>query len=112
MMCICLNEIFVIFYFYQELRKIAFEIETNGNNDGINRKQQLGAFSKDFKKLGFKYDTNPSLDFSETPPGMLALDCMYYFAKNRVEAYTKVKCIKFIFSFFNLIFNYEYNFYS
>jgi engulfment/cell motility protein 1 len=46
--------------------------------------------SKDFKKLGFKSDLNPVLDFEETPPGVLALDCMYYFAKYHVEAYTKV----------------------
>lgn len=40
--------------------------------------------------MGFKCDINPALDFTETPPGMLALDCMVYFARNHVDAYTKV----------------------
>lgn len=51
--------------------------------------RQVG-FAKDYKKLGFKCDINPALDFAETPPGMLALDCMIYFARNHVENYTKV----------------------
>lgn len=44
--------------------------------------------------MGFKYDINPALDFTETPPGMLALDCMIYFARNHVDAYTKVRIKK------------------
>lgn len=63
-------------------------METSGTNDAS--KNKVGAIYKDFKKLGFKSDINPALDFEETPPGMLALDCMYYFAKYHVEAYTKV----------------------
>lgn len=56
-------------------------------------RNKVGTISKDFKKLGFKSDSNPVLDFEETPPGMLALDCMHYFAKYHVEAYTKVSCL-------------------
>ncbi|XP_026478121.1 engulfment and cell motility protein 1 [Ctenocephalides felis] len=74
----------------KELRRIAFENEGSLNiSDAANRKQ-LDHVIKDFKKLGFRYDVNPALDFNETPPGMLALDCMLYFAKNHTEAYTKV----------------------
>ncbi|XP_020298453.1 engulfment and cell motility protein 1 [Pseudomyrmex gracilis] len=72
----------------KELRKIAFDTEGATSGDVTARKQ--GLFAKDYKKLGFKYDINPALDFTETPPGMLALDCMVYFARNQTEAYTKV----------------------
>lgn len=72
----------------KELRKIAFDTEGANSGDVAARKQ--GLFAKDYKKLGFKYDINPALDFTETPPGMLALDCMVYFARNHTEAYTKV----------------------
>ncbi|XP_051161267.1 engulfment and cell motility protein 1 isoform X1 [Leptopilina boulardi] len=72
----------------KELRKIAFDTEGSSIGDMAARKQ--GLFAKDYKKLGFKYDINPALDFTETPPGMLALDCMIYFARNHTESYTKV----------------------
>ncbi|KAK9309611.1 hypothetical protein QLX08_000828 [Tetragonisca angustula] len=72
----------------KELRRIAFDTEGAVGGDITARKQ--GLFAKDYKKLGFKYDINPALDFTETPPGMLALDCMVYFARNHIEAYTKV----------------------
>ncbi|XP_014250174.1 engulfment and cell motility protein 1 isoform X2 [Cimex lectularius] len=73
----------------KELRKIAFDTEGTAGNDSL-AKKQLGVYTKDYKKLGFKYDINPALDFTETPPGMLALDCMVYFAKTQTENYTKV----------------------
>ncbi|XP_014275504.1 engulfment and cell motility protein 1 [Halyomorpha halys] len=73
----------------KELRRIAFDTEGTSGADSFARKQ-LGVFAKDYKKLGFKCDINPALDFTETPPGMLALDCMIYFARNQTENYTKV----------------------
>ncbi|OXU25322.1 hypothetical protein TSAR_016297 [Trichomalopsis sarcophagae] len=72
----------------KELRRIAFDTEGSNSSDVTARKQ--GLFAKDYKKLGFKCDINPALDFTETPPGMLALDCMVYFARNHTENYTKV----------------------
>ncbi|XP_011502310.1 PREDICTED: engulfment and cell motility protein 1 [Ceratosolen solmsi marchali] len=72
----------------KELRRIAFDTEGINSSDITARKQ--GLFAKDYKKLGFKCDINPALDFTETPPGMLALDCMVYFARNHIESYTKV----------------------
>ncbi|XP_046738247.1 engulfment and cell motility protein 1 isoform X3 [Diprion similis] len=72
----------------KELRRIAFDTEGSVSGDVTARKQ--GVFAKDYKKLGFKYDINPAMDFTETPPGMLALDCMVYFARNHMESYTKV----------------------
>lgn len=71
----------------KELRKIAFDTEGFTNSDVSSRKQ---GHAKDYKKLGFKSDINPALDFTGTPPGMLALDCMIYFARNYTESYTKV----------------------
>ncbi|XP_058823162.1 engulfment and cell motility protein 1 [Topomyia yanbarensis] len=75
----------------KELRRIAFEA------DGIEpipevtaRRQHGGSYSVHYKKLGFKCDINPAQDFLETPPGVLALDCMVYFARNYTQNYTKV----------------------
>ncbi|XP_065827546.1 engulfment and cell motility protein 1-like [Oscarella lobularis] len=42
------------------------------------------------KKLGFS-NNPPWNDFNETPPGMLALECMCYFAKNQAE-----NCVKWV----------------
>ena len=38
---------------------------------------------------------NPAMDFTQTPPGMLALDNMLYFAKHHQDAYIRVsmKCL-------------------
>ncbi|KAJ8982396.1 hypothetical protein NQ317_012434, partial [Molorchus minor] len=35
-------------------------------------------------------DINPALDFTETPPGLLALDCMIYFARNHPETHCQI----------------------
>ena len=72
----------------KELRKLAFDTEGSNSSDSSARKQ--GIFAKDYKKLGFKNNINPALDFTEIPPGVLALDCMVYFARNQTEQYTKV----------------------
>ncbi|KDR14604.1 engulfment and cell motility protein 1 [Zootermopsis nevadensis] len=74
----------------KELRRIAFDTDGTGVCGDVTARKQLGVFAKDYKKLGFKYDINPALDFTETPPGMLALDCMVYFARHHTENYTKV----------------------
>ena len=42
-----------------------------------------------WKQLGFMKG-DPTLDFSDTPPGILALDCMVYFAKSKHETFTKL----------------------
>lgn len=73
----------------KELRKIAFENENlNGNSDVTMRKQL--SITKDYKKLGFKCEVDPIKDLSEVPPGILALDCMLYFARNYSEEYIKI----------------------
>lgn len=74
----------------KELRRIAFDNDGNSSLGDVTARKQLGVFAKDYKKLGFKNDINPALDFTETPPGMLALDCMVHFARNHMESYTKV----------------------
>ncbi|KAI5642726.1 ELMO/CED-12 family domain-containing protein [Phthorimaea operculella] len=74
----------------KELRKIAFDND-NSFNIEVTTRRQLGSFTKgDFKKLGFKYEIEPIKDFNEVPPGVLALDCMLYFARNYPEDYTKI----------------------
>ncbi|XP_077862493.1 LOW QUALITY PROTEIN: engulfment and cell motility protein 1-like [Saccoglossus kowalevskii] len=70
-----------------ELRKLAFEIEPETEQVRGRLAQKC---MEDYKKLGFtNYNTNIMLDLSETPPGMLALDDMIYFAKQHTEIYTK-----------------------
>lgn len=73
----------------KELRKIAFDND-NSFSIEVTTRRQLGSFSKDFKKLGFKCEIDPIKDFNEVPPGVLALDCMLYFARNYSEDYTKI----------------------
>ncbi|KAF2898873.1 hypothetical protein ILUMI_07301 [Ignelater luminosus] len=68
----------------KELRRIAFDGEGAGGTRGPS------GFTRDYKKLGFKNDINPALDFIETPPGLLALDCMIYFARTYPDSYTKL----------------------
>lgn len=36
---------------------------------------------------------NPAMDFTQTPPGMLALDNMLYFAKHHQDAYIRVSVL-------------------
>ncbi|RVE51859.1 hypothetical protein evm_003479 [Chilo suppressalis] len=73
----------------KELRKIAFENDNNSNIE-VTTRRQYGSYSKEFKKLGFKCEIDPIKDFNEVPPGVLALDCMLYFARNYPEDYTKI----------------------
>ena len=42
-----------------------------------------------WKQLGFS-SSNPRLDFQETPPGVLALDCMVHLARTKHEVYTRL----------------------
>ena len=73
----------------KELRRIAFDDMVDGQADGTGRRQNA-QYSNYYKKLGFKSDINPAQDFIEVPPGMLALDCMVYLARNYVQNYKKV----------------------
>lgn len=69
----------------KELRRIAFENEGCDITQDMAKKQA----AVQFKKLGFKCDLSPAQDFMQTP-GLLALDCMIYFARNYTQNYTKV----------------------
>nr|KAG5713058.1 hypothetical protein BaRGS_021852 [Batillaria attramentaria] len=71
----------------EELRRIAFEIEGDPNMNAVRRSQSA---ARDFKKLGFENVVNPAEDFVKAPCGLLALDCMLYFAQNHGENYVKV----------------------
>lgn len=80
----------------KELRRIAFDDGTGGDgtnstNEMTSRRHTMTNYANNYKKLGFKCDINPAQDFMETPPGMLALDCMVYFARNYTQHYTKVE---------------------
>lgn len=76
----------------KELRRIAFDEGIFGENQPETHRRNNSIVSAGhYKKLGFKCDMNPAQDFIETPPGMLALDCMLYFARNYSQQYTKVR---------------------
>uniref|UniRef100_A0A0N7ZBH5 ELMO domain-containing protein n=1 Tax=Scylla olivacea TaxID=85551 RepID=A0A0N7ZBH5_SCYOL len=71
----------------KELRKIAFESDGEVPSGITPRRPE---YKKEYKKLGFKNDINPAQDFKDTPPGMLALDNMIYFARNHSDHYAKL----------------------
>lgn len=72
-----------------ELRRIAFD-DCGESQSEMTARSKPNTYSIFYKKLGFKSGINPAQDFIETPPGMLALDCMVYFARNYTQNYTKV----------------------
>jgi engulfment and cell motility protein 1 len=67
----------------RDLLRIAF-----GDNDNLAETSRRQS-NMSYKKLGFRSDVNPVSDF-ETPPGILALDCMIYFAQHHSQNYGKV----------------------
>ncbi|XP_063308223.1 engulfment and cell motility protein 1 isoform X1 [Pelobates fuscus] len=73
-----------------ELRRIAFDVEPEQNNIGGSIEKRKSMYTRDYKKLGFTNNVNPALDFTHTPPGMLALDNMLYFAKHHQDAYIRI----------------------
>ena len=50
-------------------------------------KQKTPVSELHWKQLGF-LKGDPQDDFNECPPGVLALDCMVYFAKNKTDFFT------------------------
>ncbi|XP_018419815.1 PREDICTED: engulfment and cell motility protein 2 isoform X1 [Nanorana parkeri] len=74
-----------------ELRRIAFDAETDGSGvSGTGTEKRKAMYSKDYKMLGFTNHVNPALDFIQTPPGMLALDNMLYLAKCHQDTYVRI----------------------
>ncbi|KAM6457658.1 engulfment and cell motility protein 2 isoform 1-T1 [Liasis olivaceus] len=74
-----------------ELRRIAFEAESEGNGvPGGGAEKRKAAYTKDYKMLGFTNHVNPALDFVQIPPGMLALDSMFYLAKHHQDTYIRI----------------------
>nr|CAB3242135.1 engulfment and cell motility protein 1-like [Phallusia mammillata] len=73
-----------------ELRNIAFD--SSGHTSPLSKRPQLNApfNDRDFKKLGFDEYNNPVLDFQQTPPGVLALDLMIYFARNQQDVFVRL----------------------
>lgn len=67
---------------------IKFELNTIGGVGPLGK--QFGPFVID-SGLGFTDEENPTLDFTNTPPGMLAFDCIVYFAENHKEDYATVR---------------------
>ncbi|KAM9647560.1 engulfment and cell motility protein 1 isoform 1-T6 [Morphnus guianensis] len=73
-----------------ELRRIAFDAEPEPNNSSGSIEKRKSMYTRDYKKLGFINHVNPAMDFTQTPPGMLALDNMLYFAKHHQDAYIRI----------------------
>ncbi|KFO26365.1 Engulfment and cell motility protein 1 [Fukomys damarensis] len=72
-----------------ELRRIAFDAESEPSNSSGSVEKRKSMYTRDYKKLGFINHVNPAMDFTQTPPGMLALDNMLYFAKHHQDAYIR-----------------------
>ncbi|XP_056590789.1 engulfment and cell motility protein 2 isoform X1 [Triplophysa dalaica] len=72
--------------FIFELRRIAFD----GDNDPSATEKRKAIYTKDYKMLGFTNAGNPALDFTQSPPGMLALDNMLYLAKLHQDTYIRL----------------------
>ncbi|KAL4234046.1 Engulfment and cell motility protein 3 [Mactra antiquata] len=72
----------------EDLRKIAFDFADPGDTSSGNARKS--AIAKDLKKLGFFNQAEPFMDFEKTPPGLLALENMIYFAHFHKEDYIKV----------------------
>uniref|UniRef100_A0A8C1TQB1 Engulfment and cell motility 2 n=1 Tax=Cyprinus carpio TaxID=7962 RepID=A0A8C1TQB1_CYPCA len=69
-----------------ELRRIAFD----GDSDPSGTEKRKAIYIKDYKMLGFTNPVNPAIDFTQTPPGMLALDNMLYLAKVHQDTYIRI----------------------
>eukprot|EP00066_Takifugu_rubripes_P004008 XP_003967043.1 PREDICTED: engulfment and cell motility protein 3 [Takifugu rubripes] len=68
------------------LRQLAFECESESS---LSHERRRSLCAKEFKKLGFSNNSNPGQDLVRTPPGLLALDTMYYFARRYPDAYSR-----------------------
>ncbi|XP_049340475.1 engulfment and cell motility protein 3 isoform X7 [Astyanax mexicanus] len=68
------------------LRQAVFENEGEGS---LSNERRRSLCAKEFKKLGFSNNSNPGQDLSRTPPGLLALDTMAYFASRYPDAYSR-----------------------
>ncbi|KAB5571612.1 hypothetical protein PHYPO_G00227040 [Pangasianodon hypophthalmus] len=68
------------------LRQAVFETESDGS---LSNERRRSLCAKEFKKLGFSNKGNPGQDLSRTPPGLLALDTMTYFASRYPDAYSR-----------------------
>ncbi|XP_052466444.1 engulfment and cell motility protein 2 isoform X4 [Carassius gibelio] len=69
-----------------ELRRIAFD----GDSDPSGTEKRKAIYTKDYRMLGFTNPVNPAIDFTQTPPGMLALDNMLYLAKVHQDTYIRI----------------------
>ncbi|XP_072519809.1 engulfment and cell motility protein 3 [Salminus brasiliensis] len=68
------------------LRQAVFEMEGEGS---LSTERRRSLCAKEFKKLGFSNNSNPGQDLGRTPPGLLALDTMTYFASRYPDAYSR-----------------------
>uniref|UniRef100_A0A3B4ZEX6 Engulfment and cell motility 3 n=1 Tax=Stegastes partitus TaxID=144197 RepID=A0A3B4ZEX6_9TELE len=68
------------------LRQAAFETESENS---LSHERRRSLCAKEFKKLGFSNNSNPGQDLVRTPPGLLALDSMFYFATRYPDAYSR-----------------------
>ncbi|XP_033889752.1 engulfment and cell motility protein 2 isoform X1 [Acipenser ruthenus] len=71
-----------------ELRRVVFDAESDPNSSSTEKRKTM--YTKDYKMLGFTNHVNPAMDFTQTPPGMLALDNMLYLAKGHQDTYIRI----------------------
>uniref|UniRef100_A0A4W3JLD6 Engulfment and cell motility 3 n=1 Tax=Callorhinchus milii TaxID=7868 RepID=A0A4W3JLD6_CALMI len=71
------------------LRQSAFENDTDNSGNNFATERRKSQYAKEFRRLGFSNNVNPALDFSHTPPGLLALDNMIFFATRHTDAFNR-----------------------
>ncbi|XP_041112333.1 engulfment and cell motility protein 2 isoform X2 [Polyodon spathula] len=71
-----------------ELRRVVFDAESDPSSSSTEKRKTM--YTKDYKMLGFTNHVNPAMDFTQTPPGMLALDNMLYLAKGHQDTYIRI----------------------
>lgn len=64
-------------------------LPTRAFPDEYGAKGRIPIADQHWKQLGF-LKGDPEFEFNETPPGVLALDCMVYFAKSKHEVFTRL----------------------
>ncbi|XP_044277224.1 engulfment and cell motility protein 2 isoform X3 [Varanus komodoensis] len=74
-----------------ELRRIAFDAESESSSlPGPGAEKRKATYAKDYRLLGFTNHLSPASDFTQTPPGILALDNMLYLAKCHQDTYVRL----------------------
>uniref|UniRef100_A0A671UVP3 Engulfment and cell motility 3 n=1 Tax=Sparus aurata TaxID=8175 RepID=A0A671UVP3_SPAAU len=72
-----------------DIRYFILHTTKDSSANSLSHERRRSLCAKEFKKLGFSNNSNPGQDLVRTPPGLLALDTMYYFSARYPDAYSR-----------------------